>query len=167
MSETPPQAPDKRRRRRAVGYHRVLIPISTTTSSQRGLDLACRLAADRHAHILALAVIEVPLDLPLTFKLPDEEKEAKRALAQARAIGESYGVNIRARIVRARETGTAILEETANHEIELIVLPTSYDPHSKRQPFGRTVQHVLKSATCRVMLAAEREPVGTSSPEPD
>lgn len=135
----------------------MLIPISTATASQRGLDLACRLAADRHAKVVALAVIEVPLDLPLKFKLPDEEKEAKRALAQAGAIGESYGVSIEGRMVRARDAASAIIEEAANSGVELIVLPTSYDPHSKRHPFGPTVQHVLKASTCRVMLAAERE----------
>ena len=52
-----------------------------------------------------MTVIEVPLELPLDAYLPDEVQEANEQLDEARAIGESYGVNVIARIVRARNAG--------------------------------------------------------------
>ncbi len=66
------------------------------------MDVACRLAAERRASIVAVTVIEVPLELPLDAVLPDQVEEANRLLDEARAIGESYGVKVIGRIVRAR-----------------------------------------------------------------
>ena len=69
------------------------------------------LAAERGAQITAVYVIEIPLDLPLVAELPAEEELANRELDEARAIGESYGVTVIPRLVRARSAGAAIVRE--------------------------------------------------------
>ena len=56
-----------------------------------------------------MTVIEVSLELPLDAELPDEEARAHRELREARAIGDSYGVPVRERLVRARSAGPAIV----------------------------------------------------------
>jgi nucleotide-binding universal stress UspA family protein len=155
MLDAPRRTRDRWRRRRAVGYHRILIPLATDASSQRALDLACRLAADRNVKVTAPVPMEVPLDLPLMFELPDDEKQARRVAAEARAIGESYGVDVNPRIVRTRDATAAILESADDDRVEVIVLPTSRDPYRRLRG---TAQHVLRSATCRLMLVAEHDP---------
>ena len=54
----------------ALQYRRLLVPIVTGQPSDDALDVACSLASERGARILALNVLEVPLDTPLNAELP-------------------------------------------------------------------------------------------------
>ena len=92
-------------------YRNILVPVAPGYPSDEAMDVACRLARERGARIVAMTVIHVPLELPLDAYLPDEVQEANEQLDEARAIGESYGVNVIARIVRARNSGRAIVDE--------------------------------------------------------
>ena len=127
--------------------------------SDDALDVACGLAAERRASIAAVHVIEVPLELPLNAELPESEELANRELAEARAIGESYGVTVLERIIRARSAGTAIVEEAARRDIQIIVVGASRKQigRRKRAVFGGTVDFVLKNAPCRVLVTATQE----------
>ena len=141
----------------ALEYRNVLVPIVSRHESEEAIDLACRLAAERSASIVALHVIEVPLDLPLDAELPPAmEERANDLLDEARAIGDAYGVNVIGRIVRARRPGAAIVEEATRRHSEIIVMGAPRrDKHRRRgRVFGDTVDYVLKNAPCRVMVAA-------------
>ena len=140
----------------ALEYRRLLVPIVAGQASDDALDVACSLAAERRARIVALNVLEVPLDLPLGFELPEEEEHANHELDEARAIGESYGVRVVDRLVRARSAGDAIVEEATRRGTEIIVLgsPRKTLSTTSAAVFGRTVDYVLKNAPCRVMVTA-------------
>jgi APA family basic amino acid/polyamine antiporter len=144
----------------ALEYRRLLVPIVAGQPSDDALDVACSLAAERRARIVALNVVEVPLGLPLDVPLPDEEERANRELDEAVAIGDSYGVDVSTRLVRARSAGEAIVDEAASRGTEIIVLgsPRRVLTTGSRAVFGSTVDFVLKHAPCRVMVAASREP---------
>ncbi len=75
------------------------------------MDMACRLAAERRARIVALNVVEVPLDQALTDRSPELEAAANSRLDQAVAIGDSYGVRVLTRLERAHAAGPAIVAE--------------------------------------------------------
>ena len=123
------------------------------------MDVACRLAAERRAVIVAMTAIEVPLELPLDADLPEVVAEADAQLDEARAIGESYGVNVIARLVRTRNAGRAIVDEAARRVSEIIVMGGPRRVRlaaGRRAIFGDTVDFVLKHAPCRVMVAAGR-----------
>jgi APA family basic amino acid/polyamine antiporter len=148
----------------ALEYRRILVPIVSGQPSDDALDVACGLAAERRARITALAVIEVPLDLPLDADLPLEEQRANRELDEAQAIGDSYGVTVAGRLIRGRSAGEAIVDEASRRSSEIIVLgsPRRILAAGSRAVFGRTVDYVLKHAPCRVMVAASKEPtIGT------
>ncbi len=104
-------------------------------------------------------VIEVPLDLPLGTDTPELEELADRELDEARAIGESYGVNVIPRLLRGRSAGAAIVEEAERRGTEIIVIgaPKKDIGRRKRAVFGNTVDYVLKNAPCRVMVTASTE----------
>ena len=144
----------------ALEYRRLLVPIVPGQPSDDALDVACGLAAERRSQITALTVIEVPLDLPLTADLPGAEDLANAELDEAQAIGDSYGVRVVGRFVRARSAGDAIVDEAARRGAEIIVLgsPRRVVSAGSRAVFGSTVDHVLKHAPCRVMVAATRAP---------
>ena len=140
----------------ALEYRRLLVPVLTGRASDEALDIAAGLAAERGAQIAAVYVIEIPLELPLSADMPAEEELANRELDEARAIGESYGVTVIPRLVRARTAGAAIVREAERRASEIIVIgaPPKDLPSRKRAIFGRTVDYVLKNATCRVLVAA-------------
>ena len=113
-------------------------------------------AAERGSRIVALSVLEVPLDRPLTDEVPELEREANRELDQAAAIGDSYGVRVLTRLERAYAAGTAIVTEADARHSEIIVLgsPRRSLTSAQSAVFGNTVDYVLKHAPCRVLVAA-------------
>ena len=144
----------------ALEYRSILVPVAPGYPSDEAMDVAGRLATERGARIVALTVIEVPLELPLDASLPDEVAEANELLDEARAIGDSYGVRVIPRIVRARRAGRAIVDEAIRRNAEIIVMggPRRVCLRTgRRQIFGDTVDFVLKHAPSRVMVAASRE----------
>jgi APA family basic amino acid/polyamine antiporter len=143
----------------ALEYRRLLVPVVPGPPSDEAMDVACGLAAERGARITALSVIEVPLELPLSEALEDEERTAHRELVEARAIGESYGVTVLERLTRARSAGRAIVLEAERRGSEIIVLgaPRRGEGRRGRGVFGKTVDYVLRNAPCRVLVAASRE----------
>jgi APA family basic amino acid/polyamine antiporter len=140
----------------ALEYRNLLVPVIAGQPSDSAMDLACRLAAERRARIVALNVLEVPLDSPLTADLPAEEATANAELDEAVAIGGAYGVRVLTRIERAHAAGPAIVAEADARDAEVIVLGSPRRKLTARQSavFGQTVDYVLKHAHCRVLVAA-------------
>jgi APA family basic amino acid/polyamine antiporter len=141
----------------ALEYRSILVPVKPGRISQEAVDVACRLAAQRRASIAALAVVVVPLELPLDAELPEEEAQADDALDSAVAIGELYGVDVTARFVRARSAGRAIADEAERRRTEIIVMGAPRLETGRGGIFSDTVDFVLKHAPCRVMVAAGRK----------
>ena len=148
----------RRRPPRASGspYRLLLVPLGTGAETAQAMSVACRLAADRHATVLALTVIEVPQELPLDCHMLEEESEARQRVTEARAISELYGVRISPRTLRARAAGEAIVEEAAQAGVDAIVIgaPRKQRTGNRAPIFGKTVDVVLKRAPCRVIVAA-------------
>ncbi|MDQ3067015.1 MAG: universal stress protein [Actinomycetota bacterium] len=140
----------------ALEYRRLLVPVLSGRASDEALDVASSLSAERGAQITAIYVLEVPLDLALATDLTVEEEIANRKLDEARAIGESYGVSVIPRLVRARYAGAAIVREAERRSSEIIVIGAPRKDLGRRQRavFGRTVDYVLKNAPCRVLVTA-------------
>ena len=142
----------------ALQYRRLLVPIVSGQPSDDALDVACSLSAERGAQIVALNVLEVPLHLALDADLKELEVDANRELDEAIAIGDSYGVRVADRLVRARNAGLAIVDEAERRGTEIIVIgtPRKMLTRSQRAVFGNTVDYVLRHAPCRVLVVASR-----------
>jgi basic amino acid/polyamine antiporter, APA family len=140
----------------ALEYRRILVPIVAGKPSDDALDVAARLAAERGSRIVALSVLEMPLDRPLADAAPESERLAHHELDEAVAIGESYGVRVLGRLERARSAGLAIVAEAEARQTEIIVLGSPRRDLTGRHTgvFGMTVDYVLKHAPCRVLVVA-------------
>ena len=129
---------------------RIVVPLAGDDESELGVALAALLAPEGRSAITAVVVIEVATELPLDAHMDDEETSARRTLERANAIAASRGVRLRARVVRARASGAAIVAEAEAVGADLIVV------RSPRRPgkalFGKTVDYVLKHARCRVLV---------------
>jgi APA family basic amino acid/polyamine antiporter len=144
----------------ALEYRTILVPVAPGYPSDEAMDVACRLATERRATIVAVTVVEVPLELPLFATVPEEVAAANELLDEARAIGESYGVRVIPRMIRARKAGRAIVDEAIRRHAEIIVMggPRRVRLRTgRRRIFGDSVDFVLRHAPCRVMVAAARE----------
>ena len=139
----------------SIEYRTIVVPVLRTAESEEALVAAARLAAERRATVVAVTVVEVPLDHPLDAPLPEKVDKAEGVLDDAQALLESYGVRTVGRLVRARRAGHAIVEEAMRRNAELIVVGAPRRRKGSRQPvFGRTVDYILKNAPTRVLVAA-------------
>ncbi len=143
----------------ALQYQRILVPIVPGRPSDDAFDVALRLAKERGARVIALTVIEVPLDKPLDAELPELEAIANRELDEAVGIGDSYGVRVTPRLVRGRSASVEIVAEAYRRDTEIIVLgsPPKALVQRRRGVFGATVDRVMRNAPCRVMVTASRQ----------
>jgi len=144
----------------ALEFRHILVPIAPGYPSEEAMDVACRLATERRASIVALTAIEVPLDLPLDAELSEQILEANEELDEARAIGASYGVRVIGRIARTRNIGRAIVDEATRRGSQIIIMAGPRRvrlQRGRRQIFGDAVDFVLRHAPCRVMVTTERE----------
>ncbi len=96
----------------------------------------------------------MPLDQALDDPLHDLEEQAAASLAEATLLGEEHEVRVEPFTVRARSIGRAIVEQAVERDSDLIVLGSS--PRWRRQSafFSPTVDYVLRTAPCEVLVVA-------------
>ena len=142
-----------------VSFASILVPTKLGEIGEEMMATAVRIAQDRQASVIALNVIDVPLARQLGDAQPAEEKRAKEALDEARALAEEHGVLVRGLTVHARSVGTAVVEQARELEVDLIVLGSG--PRWRRQSrfFSPTVEYVLRKAPCEVMIVSFPEDV--------
>ena len=137
-------------------YRTIVVPIVRSPESEDALIAAARLAADRGSTIVVLHVLELPLDRPLTADLGALEDRADELLDDAQALLEEYGVRVVSRLVRARSTPRAIVDEAVARNAELIVVGAPRTARPGRRLLGRTAEKVLKLSPVRVLVTAGR-----------
>ena len=144
----------------ALEYRRILVPIVPGRPSDDALDVALRLAKERRARVIALTVVEVPLELPIDTPLDELERQANHELDEAVALGDTYSVRVTPRLVRGRSASVEIVAEAARRDVEIIVLGSPRKRLTQRRGvFGATVDRVMRNAPCRVLVTAAREGV--------
>jgi APA family basic amino acid/polyamine antiporter len=166
-----------RRERREAEYGSILVPLSGSPLDDDIVQTAGRLAAeedvdafeeDKGATIEALWIFEVPMSLPIDAALPEAQlKQARAALARAKAVGEEYeGVEVATATVRARRAGQAIVDEAKRRGVQAVVLAAE-EPSKIRGGallggrggpldnfVGEVTKYVLAKAPCQVILTA-------------
>jgi nucleotide-binding universal stress UspA family protein len=145
----------------ARGYRRLLVPLDASPESLQAFEIACRLAADNRASLTALVVLEVPPSLPLDAHMADAEEDARRLLERAGVTGDSYGVKVAQRLVRARDVGAAVVEAASSRRVELIVIGArrAQLDASSRRIAPDAILRVLHGARCRVLVVTPSDAV--------
>jgi basic amino acid/polyamine antiporter, APA family len=135
-------------------FRRVLVPMKLGPIGEEMVATAVALAKEREARVDALFVIAVPLDKELDAPLFELEEQAAASLAEAVLLGEENGVRVEPVTVRARSLGRAIVDQAIERGSDLIVLGSS--PRWRRQSafFSPTVDYVLRTAPCEVLVVA-------------
>jgi APA family basic amino acid/polyamine antiporter len=135
-------------------FRKILVPMKLGIIGEEMLATAVKLAAEHDATVEALHVVRVSLDLPLDAQLSDEEADAEVALEEARALGADHDVEVIGTTLRARAIGRAIVDHAQATGADLIVVGSS--PRWRRQSrfFSPTVDYLLRTAPCEVLIVA-------------
>jgi basic amino acid/polyamine antiporter, APA family len=162
--------------RHEAEYGSILVPLTGSPLDDDIIQTAGRLAAeedadafeDKGATIEALWIFEVPMSLPIDAALPDAQlKQARAALARAKAVGEEYeGVEVATATVRARRAGQAIVDEAKRRGVQAVVLAAE-EPSKIRGGallggrggplddfVGEATKYVISKAPCQIILTA-------------
>jgi len=157
-------------------YGSILVPLFGTELDEDIVQTAALLvsgeptdeAAIDAATIEAVWIFVIPMSLPIDARLPEAQvKEARLALARAKAVGEEYsGVQVATAMVRTRRAGFAIVDEAKRRGVEAIVLGAE-EPSRIRggarlgglggplENFvGDVTKYVVSKASCRVIVTA-------------
>ena len=127
------------------------VDIARAVAKDLGVRLEVR--AVGFGALMPAAVTSGRVDLAMSAVTITAERAAE-ALSEAKALGADYGVAVEASTVRARAIGSAIVERAREVDADLIVLGSA--PRWRRQSrfFSPTVDYVLRSAPCEVLIVA-------------
>ena len=139
-----------------VNARRILVPVDGDPSTERAFRWGCQLARENKADIHAIHVIEVPFELPLDTDLPPANREGEDILARVEAIGKEEKCKVDARLLQSRQAGPAIVQETDDHNMDLVILGVRYHRHLGSYTLGSTAAYILKYAPCQVICWRER-----------
>jgi nucleotide-binding universal stress UspA family protein len=135
-----------------IDYDQLLVPIVGSRITDEMMVLACQLATEKQSSVDALYVIEVPFNLPLDARLPQERENAKALLEQAAVIADQFGVEMTPIVVTARAAGRAIVDEAKERRSEVIILGATRKRRFTERAFGGTIDYVLQHAPCEVLI---------------
>ena len=140
-------------------YRRILVPLKGGAIGDEVLATALKLASEHHADVEVMHVVRVPLEAALDEAAHELETEAELSIHEAKELAAEQGVDIHARVVKARAIGDAIIETARDTDADVILLGSA--PRWRRQSrfFSPTVDHVLRHADCEVMVVAYPEGV--------
>ena len=133
--------------------NRILVPVKGDTISERTFRWACQTAKDSKAELHAVYVIEVPLDLPLEAEITLDVNRGEEILTRIEAIAaqEKYK-NVQARYMRARHAGPAIVLETQDRNMDMVIMGIPYRRRFGSCDMGPTADYIFHNAECQIIL---------------
>ncbi len=135
---------------------RILVPVNGDRVSERSFRWACQAARESKAELHALYVIEVPLELPLEAEITEDIDRGEDILAQIEAIGaQEKCKSVQARFLRARHAGPAIVLETEDRQMDLIIIGIPYRRRFGSCDMGSTADYIFHNAACQVIFWRE------------
>lgn len=130
----------------------VLVVFSADINSLVLMALAARMAKRQHATLVAIYAIEVPYTLPIEADLPEAERRALDSLSAAEEIARKAGVDIETRMIRDRQTGTAIIRAAREVSASLIVMGTYREHGYAGAPLAKAIEFVTTHTTTDVLI---------------
>ena len=148
--------------------YRILVALGNTDNVRPLMEVALALAKHFDGEIVALAVVEVPFQTPLTTGayLP-EVSEKRTGLRLAEHLAEQEGVPCRRVIQITHRLSQGILQTAQEEECNFIVLGRSPRPRLASRVVRTIMDQILSEAPCHVaVVKCERgQPVGRVTAE--
>lgn len=129
-----------------------LVPFDGSHGAEKVLRIACRAARRDGDRLTVLCVVKLPPDDEAAWGNPDLDNTALLALARAQQICHEEGVVAVFELSHARNLATAIVAEAERSGAALIGLSLEEHELGETALMSETVQQVLASAPCTVLL---------------
>lgn len=126
---------------------RIPVGLKTLDHAVALTDVACRVGA-RNASLLLVHVIELPEPTPLDASVPDLESAAHKILSAGERVARRSGMKVQSRVLRARNAGTALLDEMKEKRAELSVIGYHHRRSLGEVLLGTAAQHMARHAPC-------------------
>ena len=138
---------------------RILVPVNGKPYSERTFRWACQMARESKTELHAVYVIEVPLELSLESENSEDINKGEEILARIEAIAsEEKYKGLQARLLRARQAGTAVVLESEERFMDLLIVGVPYQRRFGSSILGTTASYIFHNASCQVMFWRERAP---------
>jgi APA family basic amino acid/polyamine antiporter len=152
-----------------VPYGTIIVPCKQAGPIEdEMLATASKLAQVEGGKVIALKVIEVPLEESLDCSLPEEDRASRELLALCESFAADYGIEVECRVLRARAISSAVAHEAREADAGLILIgavPRPWDAAGRAHVFSDTVENVIRRSHCRVIVTSF--PAGTASVDAD
>lgn len=136
--------------------HSFLVPVTSSPASLEAVAVACNLAKQRKGgRVYTVHVIEVLRSLPLNAEMESEARRGEQLLRRADEIASEAGFAVTSELLQAREAGQAIVDEARDRNVDVVILGVGYKRLIGTFQVGRTVDYVLKNATCQVWVVRQ------------
>jgi nucleotide-binding universal stress UspA family protein len=159
----PPRAPDVATDA-AVQFHRIVCPVDFSDSSLDALEYAISLAEEADARLTVLHVVELPhvlseepaaLDIDMSRIHEVAATTARRRLHHLIPVQARTYCTVDTTVVEGRAY-REILRQAAERQSDLIVMGVHGRGALDLLLFGSTTHHVIRSATCPVLIIRRR-----------
>ena len=138
---------------------RILVPVNGKPYSERSFRWACQVAREAKPELHAVYVIEVPLGLSLESEISEDLNKGEEVLARIEAIAsEEKYEGLQARFLRSRQAGPAVVAESENKFIDLLIVGVPYNRRFGECSMGSTASYIFHNASCQIMLSREQAP---------
>ena len=136
-------------------YERVLVPLKLGPIGEEVLATAIKLIGGaRRARSPCSTSSGCRSTTRSTRRCPRPRSSPRRRSRTRRSSRGEHGIELRARVVRARALGEAIVEAAVEEDADVVLMGSA--PRWRRQSlfFSPTVDYVLRKAPCDVMVIA-------------
>lgn len=130
----------------------VLVPVANPETVDRLLDTAIDIAQEQSLPILALHVVEVPPQLPLSSGEEILSDESEQLIEYVTERGVDTDVEIESKIRYARDTATGIVGSVEAYDAECLLMGWRGRPRRRDILLGSFLDRVLGEAECDVYV---------------
>lgn len=139
--------------------YRILVPVNGSKACTQAFRWACQLARNARADLHAIYVFEVPMEIPLGIGLARSDLDkGERILKGMEEIADSEHCKVNATMVEARNAGPAIVVDSIDREIDLVVVGVPFRRWASPVQVGSTADYILKNSPCQVIVTREPSP---------
>ena len=133
-------------------YKKILVPVAGSDVDEHAMRLACWLAKRDKSKLWAVSVVAIKRSLPLDAEIQSEIREAEELLDRMESIVEELDYEVETDILQAREVGPAIIDESVERGVDLILMGMTYKRRFGQFSLGNVLPYVLKNSPCPVIL---------------
>ena len=140
----------------------ILVLVTGSPSDNLVVRLSCELLESRRSTLHLLYVIEVARHTPLDAVIGGESTAGEQVLEDMERVASRYNCLVEAHLVQARDSGTAVVREAVEKNVEAIAIGTSVVEAFGRYSLEEHVPYILRHAPCRVILCREPTQIGST-----